>query len=55
MSVTGQAGNGVEAIELFRQEQPDVTLFATDSPSIINCHFVKEVISCTVNTVSLNA
>ena len=26
MLVTAQAENGVEAIELFRQEQPDVTL-----------------------------
>ncbi len=34
MLVTAQAENGVEAIELFRQEQPDVTLMDLRMPQM---------------------
>ena len=34
MTVIGQAKNGVEAIELFRQEQPDVTLMDLRMPEM---------------------
>ncbi|MHC5771736.1 MAG: response regulator, partial [Nostoc sp.] len=34
MTVVGQAQNGIEAIELFRKEQPDVTLMDLRMPEM---------------------